>query len=315
MRNWAPLGIPTLGFLVIAGIAGRELPAQEVASEDDSVPRPFVFHGTPDPPFVSDSKPPKAPAFRPQDTIFEEAVDPEVEEAAGDARKMRFFEAIAENDQRTFVAMLNEGMDPDVTLPDVVPPDFSARFHEDRLHYYVATERGFTALMLATSLGNLPFVRFLLEAGADPMKMTQRHKTYALWLAGKYRQIEIMRCLMGISDVHPARRYRITVNTELQEAILWHDDVAEMVLPISSGRESHRTPTGRFLITDKHRDWRSTLYDAKMPYFLRLSCGDFGLHAGSLPGYPASHGCVRLSLDQAKVLFAKVPVGTLVEIQ
>lgn len=315
MMTRLPFGISTLWVVGMTVIAGCELPAQDVASIESATPRPFVFQGTPDPPFVSDSAPTVDSRVNDRDVILEEAVDVKVAEAAENARRMRFFGAIAENDKQTFVTMLNEGMDPDVILPDIVPDEFSARFSEDRLRYYVATERGFTAVMLATSLGNLPFVRFLLEAGADPMKMTQRHKTYALWLAGKSNQIEIMRCLMGISGSHPALRYRITVNTRRQEAILWHNDEVDMVLPISSGRESHPTPTGRYLVTDKHRDWRSTLYDAQMPHFLRLSCGDIGFHAGSLPGYPASHGCIRLSRDQAKELFAKVPVGTLVEIE
>jgi hypothetical protein len=57
------------------------------------------------------------------------------------------------------------------------------------------------------------------------------------------------------------------------------------------------------------------LYPAEMPFFLRLSCGDFGLHMGRLPGYPASHGCIRLPEKSARRLYASVPIGTLVEIQ
>jgi lipoprotein-anchoring transpeptidase ErfK/SrfK len=68
-------------------------------------------------------------------------------------------------------------------------------------------------------------------------------------------------------------------------------------------------------VTHKYRHWKSTLYeDAPMPYFMRLSCRDFGLHAGVLPGYPASHGCIRLPEAKAAAFFAKVDVGTLVEI-
>jgi lipoprotein-anchoring transpeptidase ErfK/SrfK len=51
-----------------------------------------------------------------------------------------------------------------------------------------------------------------------------------------------------------------------------------------------------------------------MPYFMRLSCRDFGLHAGVLPSYPASHGCIRLPEAKAAAFFAKVDVATLVEI-
>lgn len=68
-------------------------------------------------------------------------------------------------------------------------------------------------------------------------------------------------------------------------------------------------------MTNKYKMWKSSLYHAKMPYFLRLSCGDFGLHAGNLPGYPASHGCIRLPADKAQELFTLIPEGTLVEIE
>jgi hypothetical protein len=46
-----------------------------------------------------------------------------------------------------------------------------------------------------------------------------------------------------------------------------------------------------------------------------LSCGDFGLHMGRVPGYPASHGCIRVSEKSARTLYTSVPIGTLVEIQ
>ncbi len=65
----------------------------------------------------------------------------------------------------------------------------------------------------------------------------------------------------------------------------------------------------------KHRQWKSTLYHAPMPLYLRLSCRDFGLHAGELPGYPASHGCIRMKKKDAEEFFSRVPVGTLVVIK
>lgn len=236
-------------------------------------------------------------------------------EAEDVARRWRFFHAIADNDKKTFVEMLNAGMDPNAELPFPVPPEFKKRFTEERLGYYVSSERGFTGLMMATSLGNLPFVKFLLAAGADPLKMTKRHRTYALWLAGKYGHVEIMRCLMGIGEDHESRFYRITIDLAAQKVTLWNKNQIEVYDRISSGRESHPTPTGTYLVTDKYRMWKSTIYDARMPYFMRLSCGDFGLHVGVLPGYPASHGCIRLPEEAAKKMFATVPVGTVVEIR
>ncbi len=66
---------------------------------------------------------------------------------------------------------------------------------------------------------------------------------------------------------------------------------------ISSGRPGHDTPTGAFTVSEKDVDHHSSLYDnAPMPYFMRLTDGGVGLHAGMLPGYPASHGCVPSAL-------------------
>lgn len=230
-------------------------------------------------------------------------------------RRMRFFEAIASNDKDTLRKMLNDGMDPNAELPFPVPVEFQKRFSDGSLRYYVSGERGFTGLMLATALGNHTFVKILLLAGADPWKLTKRHKTYALWLAAKYKNLDIMRSLMGIGPGHPSEAFRITISLSTQTASLWRNGKIILATPISSGTPSHPTPRGRYLVTNKYRQWKSTLYPARMPFFLRLSCGDFGLHMGSLPGYPASHGCIRLPEHSARRLYASVPVGTLVEIR
>ena len=230
------------------------------------------------------------------------------------AKTMVFFQAIADGQTRVVCLMLNAGFDPDAEMPWPVSREFVKQFEDHLIRYYVSSERGFTALMLATCLGNEAFVRILLSAGATPNKMTKRHKTFALWLAGKYGHLEIMRLLMRIGPEDPLRLLKIAVDLDSQRASLYRRNQLVMEIPISSGKKSHPTPTGQFLITNKYKMWRSTLYQAKMPNFLRLSCGDFGLHAGHLPGYAASHGCIRLPSEMAKALFEIVPEGTLVEI-
>jgi lipoprotein-anchoring transpeptidase ErfK/SrfK len=65
--------------------------------------------------------------------------------------------------------------------------------------------------------------------------------------------------------------------------------------PISSGSKDHRTPTGVFTVIERHRDHESNIYeDAQMPFMHRLTWSGIALHQGVLPGYPASHGCIRL---------------------
>ena len=84
--------------------------------------------------------------------------------------------------------------------------------------------------------------------------------------------------------------------------------------PISSGRGGYETRTGVFRVSNKHRDWTSTIYGVPMPNFLRLNGGSMGLHGGYLPGFAASHGCVRLTFADAAKLFEIAPVGTQVVI-
>ncbi len=80
--------------------------------------------------------------------------------------------------------------------------------------------------------------------------------------------------------------------------------------PISSGTRGYETRAGTFRVTNKHRDWVSTIYGVPMPHFLRLNHGSSGLHGGYLPGFPASHGCIRLTFADAEKLFAIAAVGT-----
>lgn len=84
---------------------------------------------------------------------------------------------------------------------------------------------------------------------------------------------------------------------------------------VSTGARGHRTPTGEFAILQK-REWhRSNLYsNAPMPFMQRLTWDGIALHAGHNPGYPASHGCIRLPHAFARKLFALTQLGTLVQV-
>ena len=154
--------------------------------------------------------------------------------------------------------MLNDGMDPNAELPFPVPREFHRRFSDGLIRYYVSNEEGFTALMLATALGNHTFVKILLLAGADPWKLTKKHKTFALWLAAKNKNIEIMRSLMGIGPDHASQAFRITIDLSTQRASLWRNGKVVLATRISSGTTSHPTPRGRYLVTNKYRQWKST---------------------------------------------------------
>lgn len=84
---------------------------------------------------------------------------------------------------------------------------------------------------------------------------------------------------------------------------------------VSTGTKGHRTPTGHFPILQKRQWHRSNLYsNAPMPFMQRLTWDGIALHAGHNPGYPASHGCIRLPYAFARQLFALTRIGTLTEV-
>ena len=102
----------------------------------------------------------------------------------------------------------------------------------------------------------------------------------------------------------------VYVDLSRQRATVYRNGVRIGVTTISSGKDGYETPTGVFTILEKDRDHRSRTYDdAPMPFQQRLTWKGVALHAGNLPGFPASHGCVRLPLEFAKKLFEVTPMG------
>jgi len=135
---------------------------------------------------------------------------------------------------------------------------------------------------------------------------------------------------------------RIVVNIGAQKVIVYQGDSVAGESPTTTGKPGHDTPPGHYAILVKDIDHKSNLYgvfldangyvlsgDAKagdtppagaaydaadMPYYLRIREDGVGLHAGYLPGYPASHGCIRLPHAFAELLFSNVSVGTPVDV-
>jgi len=135
----------------------------------------------------------------------------------------------------------------------------------------------------------------------------------------------------------------IVVSIPKQRAYLMIGDQVVADGPISSGKRGHETPQGHFTVMEKDPDHHSSLYGdfvdgsgrvvragvsaqidsapsgthfagAPMKWFLRLTGEGVGMHIGILPGYPASHGCVRQSVDGAKLFYDHAKVGTPVDV-
>jgi hypothetical protein len=134
----------------------------------------------------------------------------------------------------------------------------------------------------------------------------------------------------------------ITIDLREQKAFFYKSGKLVGVSMISSGREGYSTPAGNFKIIQKNKDHVSNLYGdyvdgagnvvvsnvgvkrdpkppgtkfrgAPMPYFMRIH-GGVGMHAGFLPGFPASHGCIRMPERMAEIFFANVSHGTPVRV-
>src|SRR5262245_54779613 len=105
----------------------------------------------------------------------------------------------------------------------------------------------------------------------------------------------------------------IIVSIPDQWVAVYRNGTRIAVSTCSTGRSGHTTPTGTFVILEKDVNHHSSLYDnAPMPYMERVTWGGVALHAGNLPGYPASHGCVRLPRAFAQLLYGVTHLGTTV---
>jgi hypothetical protein len=104
---------------------------------------------------------------------------------------------------------------------------------------------------------------------------------------------------------------RVVIGLSDQLAYLYRGNSLMAVSTISTGRDSKPTPTGIFSVLDKKPFYRSKKYDnAPMPFMQRIDGYGIALHGGFNPGYPASHGCIRLPVNFAKKLYSVTDLGT-----
>jgi len=143
----------------------------------------------------------------------------------------------------------------------------------------------------------------------------------------------------GLESVINQDNSHVRISISKQRLYLMVGEDVYIDSPISSGKRAGMTPTGRFTILQKNADHRSSVYGdfvdrngrtvrsgistkvdsapsgtkyrgAPMKFFCRLTWTGVGFHVGVLPGYPASHGCIRLPADIAPLIYAKVKLGT-----
>jgi hypothetical protein len=123
----------------------------------------------------------------------------------------------------------------------------------------------------------------------------------------------------GQFEWHPERAEKgpllVVVSLDDQMAYIYRNGVQIGRSTVSTGREGKETPTGVFTILQRKKDHESNIYKgAKMPYMQRLTWTGIAMHAGKLPGYPASAGCIRLPYEFSELLYGTTRNGSTVVI-
>lgn len=158
---------------------------------------------------------------------------------------------------------------------------------------HIATAIAICALVLVTEADAAGFTR-----GRETAPLSPEFKT------GDY---------VWKPEASPAGPVVIIVSIPEQTMYVYRNGVRIGRSTVSTGAKGHETPTGVFTILQKKVDHESSIYKgAKMPHMQRLTWSGIAMHAGRLPGYPASHGCVRLPVDFAEKLYTVTSNGTTV---
>ena len=191
----------------------------------------------------------------------------------------------------------------------------------------------------------LALVLFLSLGGFDSTASAQLFGRKPMTKAGDLiRRQEGPRINKDLEPVINPGNSRVLISLSKQRAYLLAGDQVYIDSPISSGKRAGMTPTGRFLISEKDENHSSSIYGdfvdrsgrvvrsgvslkvdsapsgtryrgAPMKWFMRLTNNGVGMHVGILPGYPASHGCIRLPANIAPLIYQKVKLGTEVVIE
>lgn len=113
-----------------------------------------------------------------------------------------------------------------------------------------------------------------------------------------------------LASVRSSGAISVIVSVQTQRAYVYQDGLLLGVSTIFTGKPGKETPLGEFTILQKRIFHRSNLYsNAPMPFMQRLTWDGIAIHAGDLPGYPASHGCIRLPHAFARTLFDMTEMG------
>jgi hypothetical protein len=310
----APSDLPTMHRLLGFGgdpvLAGKDAPAAlaTVVSRNDEPTARLLLESGADPDDGGRSPLEQAVRSGTKDMVellLRHGADPAVVSREGQPM-LPLAAALGRVDVTT--ALLDAGVDVDTQLASPVSEEFIALVPGKYARYYLTKDQGLTPLMIAVLRGDLELARLLLKRGAS-LGPTRVQVKYPLGMAADRHDVPMMQVLLGRDPEEAARTRRIVISIRDQHATLYEHGQPTFQTRVSTGRKGYPTPHGEYVITDKRRTWQSTLYDAEMPYFMRLSGSDIGLHEGVVPRGPASHGCIRLPAAAARNLYARMRPG------
>jgi hypothetical protein len=222
--------------------------------------------------------------------------------------------ALLANDLASLQTALNGNFDPNDSIILSTDESTTLRSLSGRAYHFYSNSTDFLPLHLAATLGETEICNFLVANGAKQFALSKGYDWTPAQFAARCGHPELARILLGIepTDDH----FRIIVLLRAQKLVVYRDEMPFLTARISTGRDDKPTPPGNYLVTDKIKLERSTLYKVKMPFFLRLSFSEVGIHYGVNPGHPASHGCIRVGSEKlAQKIFESCPIGTLVSIK
>jgi hypothetical protein len=163
--------------------------------------------------------------------------------------------------------------------------------------------------MMNANLRALAVAALLAGAPLSPLLAQGAPKSAQLQLAKQAEKLKPGQWVWA-PQIAPKGPILVYVDLGRQLATVYRNGIRIGVSTISSGRPGFETPTGVFTILEKNKQHISRKYNnAPMPYQQRLTWGGVALHAGGLPGYPESHGCVHLPMAFSKLLFDAMPMG------
>ena len=132
----------------------------------------------------------------------------------------------------------------------------------------------------------------------------------ALPAGAETRQARLAPPTEATAPRHAGEPIMAIVSIKTQQVTFYDADGWILRAPVSTGTKGRETPAGVFAVLEKDVDHHSSLYDdARMPHMQRITWNGIALHGGPLPGYAASHGCVRMPFGFAEMLFDKTRTG------